>query len=194
MELEQRLSFDVAAFRARILRHASRFLVRGSPVTPRHRRLQHPQVNAQLRAVMRRVGDEDRAKDRGARSLEDDLVAESQRPRRSRPLPRELLKYPLDLRAQLVEHFHTLGATRKLCLRATPGQSIVFVGRQHQDSETWELRDMSRELAERAGPRVRTPILFAVRHALEHAARRRDLRIQIGEQKSERRILLARFG
>ena len=132
------------------LRHPRGFFVRRSAVAPRHRRLQHSQVHAQLRAVMRRVGDEDRAKDRSARPLENDLVAQSQRPRRSRPLPRQLPKNPLDLRAQLVEQFHALGAIRKLCLRPTPGQSIVFVGRQHQDSETWELRDMTREVAERA--------------------------------------------
>ena len=131
--------------------------------------------------MMRRVCHEDCAQDLGAWRIDDDLVAEAELPRCSRLLPRHLLKRVSQLRTQLVEKPDALGAVGEPGFRWTRRQAVEFIARAHRETEARELREVRGELAEGARLRVRTPIVVAIGNALEHASRRRNLRIQIGE-------------
>lgn len=131
--------------------------------------------------MVRRVRDEYRAEDLRPRRTDNDFVAQSQLPWRIRLIPGHLLKNRTQLLAHLFERPDPLGAGQEHWLRWTRRQSVEFIARRHQNSETGQLREVRRELAECARLGVRTPVVVAVGYTLEHASRRRELRFKIGE-------------
>ena len=131
--------------------------------------------------MMRRMRNEHGADDIRPGGIGDDFVAQSELPSRIRLIPRHLLEYRAQLRAQIVEHPDPLGACGEPGFGWTRRQAVEFIARRHHESETGQLREVRGELAERARLRVRAPIVGAIRNAFEHAPRRRDLRFEIGE-------------
>ena len=123
---------------------------------------------------MGRMGDENGAEDSRAHGLEDHAIADAQRPWRPGLIPR----HPLDLSAQLsahrIEQLQSLGAVGNARLGAA-SRSVEFVLRQHHYSETRQLREVGRELADGFGFLVRTPVVLAVGNAFQHTPRRRQL-------------------
>src|SRR5205823_12034854 len=97
--------------RARLENHR-RLFVRRSAVAPRHGSVEHPQVDSQLCAMMRGVGDKRGAEDLRARGVDEHPVAESQPPWRIRLLPRHLLENLQELTAQFLKEPYALFTRR----------------------------------------------------------------------------------
>src|SRR5947207_7392098 len=173
------------------LRHPGRrhILVCRPPVTPRHRRIEHPEVDPQLGPMMRRVRDKRRANDVRAGRGEHDPAAQAKFPRLPRLLPCHLLQRLAQLSAQFIEEANTLLAAREPWLGRTRTEGVEFVARHHHQPETGELRQMRGELAKRAGLGVRAPVYLGIGAALEHAPRGRQLGFEIRKQERDRRLL-----
>ena len=135
--------------------------------------------------MVRRVRDEHGADDLRSRHIHHDFIAQSELPRRIRLIPRHLVKYRPQLRAQLFERPDPLGVGGERWLRWTRRQAVEFVARRHHKSETRQLREVRGELAKCARLRVRAPIVSATGDAIEHASGRRELRFEIREQSRE---------
>ena len=131
--------------------------------------------------MMRRVRDEHAAEDLRSRHVHHDFVPQSQLPRRIRLIPRHLLKYRTQLRAQLFERPDPVGIGGERWLRWARRKAIELIARRHHKSETWQLREVRGELPECARLRVRSPIVIAIGNAIEHASGRRELRFKIRE-------------
>src|ERR1700730_2879846 len=116
--------------------------------------------------MMRRVRNEHGAEDLRSRHVHDDFVPQSQLPRRIRLIPRHLLKYRTQLRAQLFERPDPLGIGGERWLRWTRRQAVKFVACRHHKPETGQLREVRGELAERARLRVWAPIIIATGNAI----------------------------
>src|SRR6266849_4390006 len=112
-----------------------RALVGRGSITARDRNVEQTQINPELRAMMREVGEHRTPEQLRPRGTEHLLAAELHRPRRHRLIPRHLLYQSPEFPAHLVEDLNSLGAARGLGL-GRPSAAIVFIPSQHQDSET----------------------------------------------------------
>src|SRR5439155_10677459 len=144
--------------------------------------------------MMRGVRDEGAAYYVRSWRAHHDFGAEAELPRGSRLLPRHLLKNAAQLSTQFIEETNALFTGRKRWRCWPRTESVEFFARAHHQSEARKLREMRGQLAERARLGVWTPVVAAVRDALEHAARRGELRLEIGEKECNRLRLLAGCG
>src|SRR3954466_8374571 len=101
-------------------------------------------------------------------------------------VPRHLPRDSSQLGAHLVERLQTIGVAREFRPRELGGISVELVLGEHQNTETRQLCEMRRELAERSGFGVRSPIVSALRDALEHSSSDGELWLEVDEQDIER--------
>src|SRR5204863_3905689 len=104
-----------------------------------------------------------------------------------RLLPRHLLENLQELTAQFLKEPYALFTRREPRLRRTRAECVEFVARRHHQSETRQLRQMGGQLTECARLGMRAPIVVVVGDALEHPARGRELRLEVGEEECYRR-------